>query len=163
MIGPKEIDLFIDRIEVVTKRIIYRNDKYDDITVTLDRYIKEGRGGNAAATLILDRNGIKTELIFNILEVGWSWGKMGVTILSRGDCGFIPIYSRIDSNFELFFTKYYPRIIQNSIDKLINETSNSDTGVVPANASEASSDDYVSSIRKWKRKAKDILSFSKKH
>lgn len=157
MIGPKEIDLFIDRIEVISKRIIYRNEKYNDISVTIDRYIKEGRGGNAAATLILTRNGVKSELIFSILEIGWSWGKMGVTILTRGERGFIPIYSRIDSNFELFFTKYYPRIIQNSIDRLINETE------MPKRDTQISQDDYVSSIHKWKRKAKDILSFSKKH
>lgn len=157
----KTVDIFIDRLDVATRKAVVNYDPA--IEVTVDRYVKEGKGGCAAATIHLNKeeNGssLSAELCISILEIGWSWSRLGVTIIARGGSGFIPIYSRIDNDFDKFFEIYFPRIIQNSINRL-SKTNHPLKAAVKYTAT-ASEDDYVSTIQKWKRKAKDILSFSK--
>lgn len=157
----KTVDIFIDRLDAATRKAVIDYDPA--IEVTVDRYVKEGRGGCAAATIHLNKeeNGssLSAELCISILEIGWSWSRLGVTIIARGGSGFIPIYSRIDNDFDKFFEIYFPRIIQNSINRL-SKTNHPLKAAVKYTAA-ASEDDYVSTIQKWKRKAKDILSFSK--
>lgn len=157
----KTVDIFIDRLDVSTRKAVLNYDPA--IEVTVDRYVKEGKGGCAAATIHLNKeeNGssLSAELCVSILEIGWSWSRLGVTIIARGGSGFIPIYSRIDNDFDKFFEIYFPRIIQNSINRL-SKTNHPLKAAVKYTAT-ASEEDYVSTIQKWKRKAKDILSFSK--
>lgn len=157
----KTVDIFIDRLDVATRKAVIDYDP--EIEVTVDRYVKEGRGGCATATIHLnkeeDGSEVSAELCVSILEIGWSWSRLGVTILARGGSGFIPIYSRIDNDFDKFFEIYFPRIIQNSINRLSKTNHPSEPAVKYTAA--ASEDEYVSTIQKWKRKAKDILSFSK--
>lgn len=157
----KTVDIFIDRLDVATRKAVLNYDPA--IEVTVDRYVKEGKGGCAAATIHLNKeeNGssLSAELCVSILEIGWSWSRLGVTIIARGGSGFIPIYSRIDNDFDKFFEIYFPRIIQNSINRL-SKTNHPLKAAVKYTAT-TSEEDYVSTIQKWKRKAKDILSFSK--
>lgn len=157
----KTVDIFIDRLDVATRKAVLNYDPA--IEVTVDRYVKEGKGGCAAATIHLNKeeNGssLSAELCISILEIGWSWSRLGVTIIARGGSGFIPIYSRIDNDFDKFFEIYFPRIIQNSINRL-SKTNHPLKAAVKYTAT-ASEDDYVSRIQKWKREVKDILSFGK--
>ena len=157
----KTVDIFIDRLDVATRKAVVNYDPA--IEVTVDRYVKEGKGGCAAATIHLNKeeNGssLSAELCISILEMGWSWSRLRVTIIARRGSGFIPIYSRIDNVFDKFFEIYFPRIIQNSINRL-SKTNHPLKAAVKYTAT-ASEDDYVSRIEKWKREVKDILSFSK--
>ena len=151
----KTVDIFIDRLDVATRKAVLNYDPA--IEVTVDRYVKEGKGGCAAATIHLNKeeNGssLSAELCVSILEIGWSWSRLGVTIIARGGSGFIPIYSRIDNDFDKFFEIYFPRIIQNSINRL-SKTTHPLKAAVKYTAT-ASEDDYVSRIQKWKREVKD--------
>ena len=49
----KTVDIFIDRLDVATRKAVVNYDPA--IEVTVDRYVKEGKGGCAAATIHLNK------------------------------------------------------------------------------------------------------------